>query len=635
MIRYPWDFDIVGVLPNEDYLRDQFDRQSVFINRQNSAQFLIEPLSQVPVNFPNINYFTGYGSDIESFGFEDDLDASRTERENLVREFFADRLIIFSPIQIGEHYKLSYVRTKGKGELFDDQMRFVPIPVFSNDVHKYTYEEFIERLQQNKTVGRIKGISTESSDTPSIVLWQHNLLCDNQEPILTVIGEFDKHRYPQGGYILNSTCLKSYPFDNSWLDYIISHEDNPTLIFVSKRIYEEMIDRLKSAPEIKPETHTDTTTMPVIDTELIKQETEITFIENFIQLTREQGLAYDPQDLVNFHTAMKSSALVILSGMSGTGKSQLVQQYGNALGMDPTQLTIIPVSPAWTDDADLIGHVDTSHMVYRPGDCGLVNTLIQASVENERLFIICFDEMNLARVEHYFSQFLSVLEMEPSRRVLKLYNEEVQQRLYNGTEYLPAIRIGANVKFVGTLNIDESTYHFSDKVLDRANVISLNVLDFSELRLLDRKKSVKQPEVSLGQYLSYQKEEEKIELPDQEIKFLTGMNQCLRKASHKLGFGPRVVRQIEKYLANLPDNQWLSRDEAIDLQIVQRVLTKLRGPDEQIKPIIGNYNIKSGQIENGEIYEVLDSFSDVSSFIKTRHILANKAKELKLYGFTI
>lgn len=88
--------------------------------------------------------------------------------------------------------------------------------------------------------------------------------------------------------------------------------------------------------------------------------------------------------------------------------------------------------------------------------------------------------LNLARVEHYFSQFLSILEMPEKSRILRLYASEYETRLYNSDKYKSTVKIGNNIRFIGTVNIDESTFHFSDKVLDRANVIKLNVIPYTE-----------------------------------------------------------------------------------------------------------------------------------------------------------
>ena len=159
-----------------------------------------------------------------------------------------------------------------------------------------------------------------------------------------------------------------------------------------------------------------------------------------------------------------------------------MQCYAKALGLVDDAFHMIPVRPNWNDDSDLIGFVDSMHMVYRPSDAGFINILMEACQErNEnKLYIICFDEMNLARVEHYFSQFLSILEMPEKSRILRLYASEYESRLYNSDKYKSTIKIGNNIRFIGTVNIDESTFHFSDKVLDRANVINLDIIPYTE-----------------------------------------------------------------------------------------------------------------------------------------------------------
>ena len=96
--------------------------------------------------------------------------------------------------------------------------------------------------------------------------------------------------------------------------------------------------------------------------------------------SRESNLYYDIKDFVNFHTAMKCSNLVILSGLSGTGKSQLVEIYAKALGIDNDdleneQLLFVPVRPSWNDDSDLLGYVDLIQMTYRPSDTGFIDLL--------------------------------------------------------------------------------------------------------------------------------------------------------------------------------------------------------------------------------------------------------------------
>lgn len=149
---------------------------------------------------------------------------------------------------------------------------------------------------------------------------------------------------------------------------------------------------------------------------------ESDLLHNFKKVTTNNGLFYNDDDLYNFHTSMRSDGMVVLAGLSGTGKSQLIQCYGESLGIDEEHMKFIPVESNWTDDSDLLGFYNVQNNSYYPGKSGLVETLAKASKNPNELFIIVFDEMNLSKVEQYFSQFLSILEMKNRPRVITLYN---------------------------------------------------------------------------------------------------------------------------------------------------------------------------------------------------------------------
>ncbi|GMA49418.1 hypothetical protein GCM10025857_07750 [Alicyclobacillus contaminans] len=329
---------------------------------------------------------------------------------------------------------------------------------------------------------------------------------------------------------------------------------------------------------------------------------------------------------------MKSSTLTILAGLSGTGKSKLVQAYAKTLGRRH-ELVFIPVRPSWNDDSDLLGYADLMHMIYRPSDSGLINALVQAArPENqEKIYIICFDEMNLARVEHYFSQLLSVLEKEPGERRLQLYNRDLENRLYNAAQYPPEIEIGDNVLFVGTVNLDESTYHFSDKVLDRANVIQLDVLPFPQMCNLDPKPV---PELDWpGElYGGFRRFDEKVSLTNDELEFLWALHDAMQKATKRIGVGPRTVRQIDLYMKNIPAGSSFTRSDALDRLVCQRVLTKLRGPEELLSDLIRHDQLPEKQ---GGLLHVVDRYAHLSRFPRTRKVLEAKWREVKANGYTI
>lgn len=350
-------------------------------------------------------------------------------------------------------------------------------------------------------------------------------------------------------------------------------------------------------------------------------------------------MLYDIKTLINFHISLKTGSLVILNGISGTGKSRLVSLYKTALGIDEDkQFKMVSVKPNWNDDSDIIGFLDIANNIYRPAETGIIDLLKDAQKNPSKIYIVCFDEMNLARVEYYFSQFLSRLEMSGAERSIILYNEEKEKTLYNRSDYPPRIDIGKNVFFIGTINIDETTQSFSDKVLDRANLINTEVLSFKKWKenFAEDNEAVKQnKEISMDTFKGWINSDPKPMLNDRELDFFDKLNKLLDTYLNK-SIGYRIIAQTDKYLKNIPDllsnekyaDVGFNRSHALDLQIVQRVLPKIRGPLEELKEFIGSPG------EEGEIFKLLEEFKDISDFGITRKIFINKAKELDIHGYT-
>lgn len=358
--------------------------------------------------------------------------------------------------------------------------------------------------------------------------------------------------------------------------------------------------------------------------------TEKAFLKRLERAARNKGLLYSPRDLINFHVALKVSCLVILAGMSGTGKSGLVRLYADAMGLPKEQAVMIPVRPSWMDDSDLLGYLDMKNMIYRPADTGLAELLVDAARHPEKMYIVCFDEMNLARAEHYFAQFISVLEQE-EHRVIRLYNPSLMPRIYNSASYPAEIPVGKNVIFTGTVNVDESTYHFSDKILDRANVITLHQGKFRDLAKLERTEAERWPEVSASEWEAFRRTSDTVALTETELDFLDALNEALQQGGLQGGIGYRVARQMGRYLLNIPEGTEFTRADGLDCQTVQRVFTKLRGSGEQLQSLAAAD--EKGRL-TGDAAAVLDRFSRLSSFTESRKVLLRKARELKLYDYT-
>lgn len=652
-----WDIDMVGIIAPKNYVAERKGESSknIFINKQGQLQYIVKLISQPPENFPKVDLFTGYISNIEQYGFEDELNFDEDTREENFRNAIEDYFIVFNLRQKGDNYNIENVRLKRKIDAFDNlkDNLFIPIPFFQEKNEELGIDNFLEKVSKKQYVGKFKGLSTNEEDTPQIIIWGKNQFSD-----LYAIGNFRNHRYAFGGFQFEYDKIQYLKLKPEWLEFEFFADDTSQITFIENDAYEEIISELnKNGVDFKFESKnkvqvSDGVSIQSIDvnkTEMIMQSEknedndslDVNLIENFIQIARENNFVYDEKDMINFHVAMKTSNLVILSGMSGTGKSRLVQFYAKALGIqDDMQFKIIPVRPSWNDDSDLLGYVDSIHMIYKPGDSGLIDILIEASKEEnirDKIYIVCFDEMNLARVEHYFSQFLSVLEMESGKRCLRLYSEELEMKLYNSSTYKQKILIGDNIMFVGTVNIDESTYHFSDKVLDRANVINLRVKeDFLKFKLITQNNNDKnmkpKGKKSYYTYEMYDKcrvPDKQIDLTDRELMFFDEIHKKINQVNKNIGIGYRIIKQIDLYIKNLPpQEEMISKGEAIDLQLVQRVLTKIRGAEEQLKDLFNNDCEES-------LFLVLDKYKDISDFNESRNVLEQKKRELISYGYAL
>lgn len=361
-------------------------------------------------------------------------------------------------------------------------------------------------------------------------------------------------------------------------------------------------------------------------------------LDTFEKTAQNKGLYYDRADFFNFHTAMKTGNLVILAGMSGTGKSKIVDCYAEALGLKADDHYLkVSVRPFWQDDSDLLGYLDVLNNVYRPGESAFVDFLGRAERQPDELFLVCFDEMNLARVEHYFSQFLSVLEQEAGSRKINLYNEDFKGRLYNSEKYKPTLKIHDNVLFVGTVNLDESTYHFSDKVLDRANVIQLKLRNFADIfdeeRRYTKMEAIHPVRMTTENYLYGTKEKSIIGkgLVRRELEMLWEIHSSLNECNDELGVGLRIVNQINHYLICLPDYGPINRQQALDFQIVQRILSKVRGSEEQLKMLVGD----SSKNKPGKLLTIIETYQDLSTFKRTLKKIQSIAREIEVFGYTL
>ena len=192
------------------------------------------------------------------------------------------------------------------------------------------------------------------------------------------------------------------------------------------------------------------------------------FCEDFRNYAAYQlKLYYDINDIRRFIAGMAVSKILILQGMSGTGKTSLAHAFGEFVD---NRSTVIPVQPMWKERTDLIGYYN--EFTKRFNETLLLEKMYEANYSGD-MYVTVLDEMNIARVEYYFAEFLSLLELpNPEERYLTVVSDTWASDpagLKDGRIKLPV-----NMWFIGTANNDDSTFAISDKVYDRAMVLDLD-----------------------------------------------------------------------------------------------------------------------------------------------------------------
>lgn len=316
-------------------------------------------------------------------------------------------------------------------------------------------------------------------------------------------------------------------------------------------------------------------------------ENESEAIKRVMDRLRQSGLVYHDRTVAAFHTAMKvneTAQMAVLAGISGTGKSQLPRQYALAMGIGFLQ---VPVQPRWDSPQDLMGFYNYIEKRFRPTD--MARALYQLDYLNnhnpdfeDRMLMILLDEMNLARVEYYFSDFLSRLESRPSadrvdnKALRKDAEIELEIPMPKGMG-APRVFPGYNLLFAGTMNEDESTQSLSDKVVDRANV-----LRFAAPRSIKTAASIGTPQepeaLSAKRWRSWVKPASFVESEATVVSSIEKMVELMGR--FKRPFGHRLGRAIIAYVANYP-NGTHGRDlhKPLADQVEMRLLPKLRGVD--------------------------------------------------------
>lgn len=326
-------------------------------------------------------------------------------------------------------------------------------------------------------------------------------------------------------------------------------------------------------------------TINLLDPELSVTD-ELARISDYI---KSRGFSYEAGMIENFYLSLKTKPFVILAGTSGTGKTKLINLFGEAIGATRTngQYLMVPVRPDWSDSSDLLGYLDLNGK-FVPG--AITNFISTAMGDLEKPYILCLDEMNLARVEYYFSDFLSVMETREQTNerlessVLLNTNlfgqDEAARNKYQG------LHIPENLYLIGTVNMDETTFPFSKKVLDRANTIELSYVDL-DLIIGQQKSPVfnNVPNTFLKtEYLYLNECQDCEDILLETISTLKQINEVLGAGFAKFGY--RVRDEICFYMVNNQNNDILDQNVAMDYCILQKILPRIQGSSMSINDVM-------------------------------------------------
>lgn len=322
------------------------------------------------------------------------------------------------------------------------------------------------------------------------------------------------------------------------------------------------------------------------------------------------GLKFDNKLISRFKGLLLTKPFVILTGLSGSGKTKVAQAFAAWICEDTSQYLVVPVGSDWTNREPLLGYpnsLNTSEYIIP--DSGVVDLLMQATANPSAPYFLILDEMNLSHVERYFSDFLSLMES----------GEELKMHSSNEIKSVPrSLAMPGNLFIIGTVNIDETTYMFSPKVLDRAGVIEFRVNsedmslflknpvrpDLDEITGLGSSMAIDFVRIATENAPRYKKQEA---LNNELLLFF---DQLKRVGAE---FGYRTAFEISRFagIISALTNGDCSHEDIVDAAIIQKLLPKLHGSRNQVVPVLEKL---------AELCLQDDAIANVKGKLKSDHI---------------
>lgn len=311
----------------------------------------------------------------------------------------------------------------------------------------------------------------------------------------------------------------------------------------------------------------------------------------FAEALEQSHLRYESSFVRSFVASLATKQFAILTGLSGSGKTQIALQFGNWLGHE--RVLLVPVRPDWTGSDALFGYEDALKPPAKDGRRAwnvpaALQFMLEAARDPDWPYLLILDEMNLAHVERYLADVLSGMESgEPCLPNVAL-DDDGAWRLIPGEAEL--VSVPANLFIVGTVNVDETTYMFSPKVLDRANTLEFRVNTDDLADDLRKPVPCRPGSVELVRgFLNIAREADwHIDEPHPDKDIVSAHLRDLHGILHEYGFefGHRVFTESLRFASMMAAAGEFSIEAALDAIVMQKILPRLHGNRRRLEPVL-------------------------------------------------
>jgi 5-methylcytosine-specific restriction protein B len=206
----------------------------------------------------------------------------------------------------------------------------------------------------------------------------------------------------------------------------------------------------------------------------IRRPLDAKSVDAFEQALRDAGVVVSRTLVIRMLSSLVSKNLLLLTGLAGSGKTKIAQALAHWLPSSSNCFRVVAVGADWTGNENILGYpngLEKASYISKPS----LDVILHAKANQAIPHFLILDEMNLSHVERYFADILSAIESDE-----KIHLHQDSERKANGTTIPAEVELPKNLFIIGTVNVDETTYMFSPKVLDRANVIEFR-MDAGEL----------------------------------------------------------------------------------------------------------------------------------------------------------